>query len=124
MVSEIAKAAKVPFLIVEKQRLGDTKVKSTIPKIEAYKDHTPVLVDDIISTAMTMIETVNHLKSLGIKKIYCVGVHALFAKNAYQDLLATEVTDIVSCNTIEHQSNKIDLSNIIIEALIQRTHIE
>ena len=32
-VSEIAKAAKVPFLIVEKQRLGDTKVKSTIPKI-------------------------------------------------------------------------------------------
>lgn len=122
-VAEIAKASDSPYLIVEKQRFGDASVKSTIPKIGAYQDHTAVLVDDIISTAMTMIETVLHLKSLGMKKIYCIGVHAVFAKNAYENLLATQVSDIITCNTISHATNKIDLSNSIADALKNSTLI-
>lgn len=116
-VAEIAKAADSPYLIVEKQRFSDISVKSTIPKIDAYQDYTPVLVDDIISTAMTMIETVDHLKTLGMKKIYCIGVHAVFSKNAYENLLATQVSDIITCNTIIHPTNKIDLSKSISDAL-------
>lgn len=116
-VAEIAQVANAPYLIVNKERFGDASVKATIPQIEAYRDHTPVVIDDIISTASTMIETINHLKSLGSKKIHCIGVHALFANNAYENLLATGIADVATCNTIKHQTNKIDLTDIIIGAI-------
>lgn len=112
-VSEIAQNAGISFTILQKLRLGDRDVEVSIPKIEKYKDATPVLVDDIISTARTMIETVGHLKKAGMKAPICIGIHAVFSGNAYQDLLDSGVKRIVTCNTISHPSNAIDLSDII-----------
>ena len=80
--------------------------------MDEYKNHTPVLVDDIISTARTMIETVGHLKKAGMKAPVCIGVHAVFAGNAYQDLKKAGAK-VVTCNTIPHESNGIDLSSIL-----------
>ncbi len=116
-VSEIAKLCSIPYLIVEKTRKGDVEVSSTIPKLELYPNHTPVLVDDIISTGFTMIETIKHIQAYGYRSILCIGVHAVFAKNAYQLLLKTGVKEIITCNTIAHPSNKIDLSHLVIDAL-------
>lgn len=116
-VAEIAKICHAPYLIVEKIRKGDTEVSATIPQLELYTNHTPVIVDDIISTGVTMIETIKHIQSYGIKSIYCIGVHAIFAKNAYQNMLKTGISGIVTCNTIIHTTNKIDVSHLIIQAL-------
>lgn len=113
-VAEIANAIQAPFLIVEKQRFSDTDVKATVPQLANYADHTPVVVDDIISTAATMIETVRHITSLATKPVYCVGVHAVFSGDAYQNLLAAGTAGVATCNTIAHPSNKIDLSNLIV----------
>jgi ribose-phosphate pyrophosphokinase len=116
-VSEVAKKANAPYIVLEKIRNGDREVEVSIPHIETFKDYTPVLVDDIISTARTMIETVNHLKSAGMKPAVCIGVHAVFANNAYQELIKTDVAAVITCNTIQHESNCIDLSNQIIQTL-------
>lgn len=112
-VSEVAANADAPFIVLEKVRHGDRSVEVSIPNLELYGDHTPVLVDDIISTAQTMIQTVKHLKNAGMKAPVCIGVHGVFAGNAYQDLLDAEAAQIVTCNTIPHPSNQIDLSEII-----------
>jgi ribose-phosphate pyrophosphokinase len=112
-VSEVAKKADVPFIVLEKIRHGDNDVEISIPKLENYKNHTPVLVDDIISTARTMIETIIHLKKTGMKPPVCIGIHAVFSGDAYQRLLDTGVSEIITCNTIPHPSNGIDLSEII-----------
>jgi ribose-phosphate pyrophosphokinase len=116
-VSEVAKSANVPFVILEKIRLGDKDVKVSVPQVERYKNHTPVLVDDIISTARTMIATVSHLKNAGMKAPVCIGVHAVFAGNAYKDLRNAGVGKIVTCNTIIHETNAIDISEILIQSL-------
>lgn len=116
-VEEIAKKAKVPFLISQKIRAGDRSVEISIPNISTYQNATPILIDDIISTAMTMIGTVKHLKALKMNPAVCIGVHAIFADNAYDDLLSTQIQSIVTCNTILHESNVIDVSDIIIDAL-------
>jgi ribose-phosphate pyrophosphokinase len=34
-----------------------------LPHVAKYKDFVPVLVDDIISTGRTMIETIGHLNA-------------------------------------------------------------
>ena len=115
-VSEVARQAGAPFLVLEKTRRGDEDVQVSVPQVEQFKNHTPVLVDDIISTARTMIETGNHLKAAGMKPAVCIGVHAVFAGNAYEALKETGA-EIITCNTIPHPSNKIDLSELVSRAL-------
>jgi ribose-phosphate pyrophosphokinase len=88
-----------------------------VPDVVQFKNHTPVLVDDIISTAKTMIVTAKHLSEAGLKPVTCIGVHGLFAGNAYEDLLKAGVGRIITCNTIPHLSNEIDVSNLIINSL-------
>ena len=85
-----------------------------MPQVDAYRRHTPVLVDDIISTARTMIETMGHLKKAGMKAPACIGVHAVFSGNAYIDLLEAGAAKVVTCNTIPHESNAIDLSGLYV----------
>jgi len=113
-VSEVAKNAGAPFIVLEKIRHGDKDVEVSVPDVENYKSHTPVLVDDIISTARTMIETVEHLKRAGMEAPVCIGVHAVFAGDAYKDLSNAGPADIVTCNTIPHESNRIDISDMLV----------
>lgn len=116
-VSEIADKAGAPFIILQKVRLGDRSVEVQVPDFTLYRSHTPVLVDDIISTAQTMIQTVKQVKQSGMKAPVCIGVHAVFAENAYQDLLDTGVKTVVTCNTIPHPSNGIQLTETIVQSL-------
>lgn len=112
-VSEVARNANAPFIVLEKIRHGDKDVEVSVPDVGNYKNHTPVLVDDIISTARTMIETVGHLKRAEMKAPVCIGVHAVFSGNAYRELQDAGTADIVTCNTIPHESNGIDVSDIL-----------
>lgn len=118
-VSEVAKNANAPFIVLEKIRHGDKDVEVSVPDVENYKNHTPVLVDDIISTARTMIETVKHLKRAGMKAPVCIGVHAVFSGNAFKELQEAGTADIVTCNTIPHESNRIDISDILAKGFNQ-----
>ncbi len=116
-VSEVAKNSNSPFTILMKQRIDDRNVIVKLPHVEKYMEHTPVLIDDIISTARTMKETVIQLKNAGMKPPVVIGVHAIFAGNSFEDLQLAGVEGVVTCNTIKHDSNKIDLIQLIVSAL-------
>lgn len=116
-VADVAKKAGAPFTVLKKIRHGDKDVEVSVPDVEKYKNKTPVLVDDIISTARTMIETVDHLNKSGMKPPVCIGIHAVFAEDAYEQLQKSGVEKIVTCNTITHDSNEIDISNILAEVI-------
>ena len=116
-VAAAADGAGAPFIVLEKTRLGDRDVKISVPNVERWRDRTPVLVDDIISTAQTMIETVGHLKTAGLAPPVCVGIHAVFANKAYEALQEAGAGQIVSCNTIPHSSNAIDLTELLADGV-------
>ena len=116
-VAETAAKMNTPYIVLNKERISDTEVKISVPDVVQFKNHTPVLVDDIISTAKTMIVTEKHLSEAGLKPVTCIGVHGLFAGNAYEDLLKAGVGRIITCNTIPHLSNEIDISDLIINSL-------
>lgn len=116
-VKEVARMAGSPHVVLEKIRRGDREVEVSLPEISQFNHHTPVLVDDIISTARTMIETVKHMKRLKLPAPICVAVHGVFADGAYQDLCDAGAKEVVTSNTIPHKSNRIDLAKGLIEAL-------
>lgn len=118
-VSEVSHNADAPFLILEKIRRGDEDVEVSVPDVEKFKIYTPVLIDDIISTAQTMISTIYHLKKAGMKDPVCIGVHGIFANNAFADLIHAGAKEVITTNTIIHNSNKIQIDKIIADAILQ-----
>lgn len=119
-VHAVAGAAGAPAVVLEKTRRGDRDVDIEVPDMERWRDHTPVLVDDIVSTARTMIETVGQLRHVGLVDPVCVVVHPVFAPGAYEELVAAGARDIVSCNTIPHASNRIDVTALLRSGLLEQ----
>lgn len=118
-VSEVALRAGAPFVVLTKTRHGDRDVQVSVPYIERWRSHTPVLVDDVVSTARTMIETVAHLRLSDLAAPVCVAIHAVFAGSAFADLRAAGAGDIVSCDTIRHPSNRITLTAAIAARVVE-----
>jgi len=112
-VSVVAEGAGAPFIVLEKQRHGDRDVEISVPDVARWRQHTPVLVDDIISTGRTMIQTLGHLNRAGMKPAVCAGVHAVFASGAYEGLSAAGASRIVTTNTIAHETNAIDVTDAL-----------
>lgn len=113
----VADAAGVPFEILAKRRLSGDRVEVTVPHIDRWRDRTPVIVDDVVSTGRTMLETVRHLRDAGARDPVCVAVHALFAGDSYSALFRSGVTRVVTTNTIAHASNAIDVSGCVAAAV-------
>lgn len=112
-VSDVARQAGAPFVVLTKIRRGDHDVEVSVPELDRWRSHTPVLIDDIVSTARTMIAAVTQLRHAGLAVPVCVAVHAIFAQTAFEDLREAGAADIVSCDTIFHPSNRIVLAPAI-----------
>jgi ribose-phosphate pyrophosphokinase len=116
-VRAVAEAVPCPYVVLQKTRRGDRDVTvSPIPTSHSRTDRTPVLIDDIISSARTMIEAVRQWRAAGATAPVCIGVHAVFAGGAFTELIGAGAARVVTCNTIPHASNAIDLSPLIAAA--------
>lgn len=116
-VNAVASAAGAPFVVLEKTRLGDRQVSLSVPGVEQWKNHTPVLVDDIISSAGTMLETLHHLARAGMKPAVCIGIHGIFAPGAYEALKAAGPSEVATTNSVLHKTNAIDLTALLVDAV-------
>jgi len=115
--ADTANMIDCPYIILQKERFSDKDVRVSAPHASAYQAHTPVLIDDIISTGRTMIQTANALVEEGLNPPVCIGVHALFSDDAYEAMKTAPIAKIISCNTIAHQSNQIDISSLLVSAI-------
>lgn len=117
-VRAVADAVGCPYFVLDKVRHGDRNVVvSVVPEIRRWADRTPVLVDDIISSATTMSETARQWRAAELTAPVCVGVHGVFAPGAYESLKSAGPTRIVTTNTIHHVSNEIDVSAALVEPI-------
>lgn len=112
----VAKKIGCDALVLKKKRYTSEHVAIKIGEKLDLNGRSIVLIDDIISTGHTMAEVVKDVKRMGAKKIYCICVHAVFVGNAYE-MLKRSGAKVISCNTIPHKTNKIDVSGIISEAI-------
>jgi len=112
-VRDVAMAANAPSTVLTKVRRGDTEVVESIPNLADHRACVPVLVDDIISTGRTMIAALTHLREQGAPPAWCVGVHAVFARDAHNSLQRAGAAGIVTTTTIPHSSNRIDVAETL-----------
>lgn len=108
--ASIAVQAGLPYQVLTKTRRGDRDVEVSLPDAASLAGRTPVIVDDIIASGHTLLETVAHLARMGLPPPVVIAIHPVFAGDAYARLQGAGVARIVSTNTIAHPSNAIDLS--------------
>ena len=114
--SEIAAEAGAPFVVLNKQRLGDRDVRITMPDLRAHAGLQPVLIDDIASSGRTLVAASAELRAHGFAPPVCVVVHALFGGDAL--VRVSEVAArIVSVDTLPHATNAITVAPMIADAL-------
>ena len=89
----------------------------SVPDVERWLAHTPVLVDDIVSTAGTMAETVRHLRRAGLRPPVCIAVHAIFAEGAEAALAEAGAAAVITCDTIPHPTNRIRTLDLVAAAV-------
>ncbi len=126
-VSDIAGLSGHPFVIGEKNRLGDRNVKITLPTLDAYQTKTAVIIDDVISSGQTILRCIAALKVKGFQKIRCAAVHGLFADNVDQQMITAGLETLITTNTVVHpsnliRSNSIDVSEFLIAPVERFLH--
>jgi ribose-phosphate pyrophosphokinase len=104
-------------LCTEVAKLTDEKPQEDVADLKRWAGRTAVLVDDIVSSAVTMAEIVRQWTSAGLEPPVCVGVHAVFAPVAFEMLRAAGTQRVVTTNTIRHDSNQIDVTSILVPPL-------
>lgn len=113
---EIAKIVGVKDTVLHKDRHSARNVDVKLVEEVDLKNKVIVIVDDIISTGNTMIKACIKSKKLGARKVIAVGVHGLFVENGLKKM-EKHFDEIFSVNTINHETNKIDVSPVFITEL-------
>ena len=116
-IEDVAAELQVPYLLFEKRRIDLDKVSVNIKELKKYSGHSLVLIDDMIATASTMIAAVKQLREQEAPSPVCIGVHAIFAGDAYEKLKAQHPKDIVTCDTIAHPSNQIEIWPLLVKGI-------
>ena len=113
-VSEIASYSGHPYIVGAKQRRGDRDVVITLPELSSFRGREAVIIDDVISSGHTVLECLRVLNNNGFHEVSCVCVHGIFADNVDERLLESGMSRLVSCNTVVHSSNALDVSKLLV----------
>lgn len=112
----VAEMLGIESRILKKKRYSSYHVEVKLNKRIDLNNKSVVIVDDIVSTGHTILETIKILKRFGAKNIYCICVHGIFVNNALNKLNKAGIK-VISTNTIPNKVAKIDVSGVISEIL-------
>ena len=106
-VGAVAAACGAGFAVFAKQRMGDRLVRTRPGDLKLPENTTPVLLDDIISTGVTMLEAARLVKAEGGWPPLMIGIHGILADRAILD------ANLVTTNSIPNPAAKIDIAPVI-----------
>jgi ribose-phosphate pyrophosphokinase len=116
-VGAVAGRLGAPSVVLAKTRVNDREVRVSNADVDPWRDRTPVLVDDVISTGGTMVETVRSMVKAGLPGPVCVAVHGLFVGEAHGELIAAGCRRVVTCNTVPNPTAEIDATAALAEGV-------
>lgn len=107
--ADVAGRLDAPVLVCTKLRSGDRDVRVSLPDPAAWRDRTPVIVDDILSSGRTLAVAVRALREAGLPGAWCVAVHGVFADDAGPLLAKEGAARVATCNTLPGTAADIDV---------------
>ena len=115
---EIAKYLGAKAIALNKQRnrkTGKLVIKSHFPSFTKNCDL--ILIDDMVSSGGSILKALDFLGKENFRKIFVACTHPVFVGDSEQKIRKAGVAEIIGTNSIEGKFSKIDLSQILVEAI-------
>ena len=108
-----------PLAVIEKHRFADARDRMEVLSItgEVIGDMA-VIIDDVISTGSTVIESANALKQKGVKRIIVCATHGVFAANGIANLQKSSIDKIFVTDSISQQTRSPKIEVVSVAGLI------
>lgn len=87
------------LVICDKYRTKANEVAS-MTVIGEVKDADVILVDDLVDTAGTLCKAADALVEKGAKSVRAICTHPVLSGNAYKNIEASKLTELIVCDTI------------------------
>ncbi len=115
------------FAVVDKKRESSSQIH-VMNIIGEVKDKTVVIVDDLVSTAGSLVEAVKALRAAGALDIYAAIVHPVLVGPAIERIKTSDLSELIVTNSIplpiEKQTVKIQQLSValLLAEAIHRIH--
>lgn len=104
------------FDYMEKARISSDKVVIKPKKLDV-RGRDIVIMDDMISTGGTVLETAKMMKENGANDIYALCVHPVLVRDTLLRLYAAGIKEVISTDTIEKITSRVSIAPMITEKL-------
>ncbi len=116
-----ASILNAPLAVIEKHRQTDVRDKMEVLSMSGeVSGDTAIIIDDVISTGGTIIESALALKKKGVKKIIVCATHAVFAGNAIKNLEASPVDKLIVTDSIASSVKSAKVEVVSVAGLIAK----
>jgi ribose-phosphate pyrophosphokinase len=109
-VRPIAEACGAEVIILDKVRTGDRTVSISNAVDSDLRGRRAVLVDDIISSGMTLAGAAELLIEAGAEEVYALASHALFAAGAEETMRRAGITRVATSDSVRHSTNAFSIA--------------
>jgi len=116
-VEAIASPLGLEVLVGEKQRRGDREVDVSIPGIERASGRTAILVDDVISSGMTMIAAAGLLRGAGAKAIEALATHCLADDDDLARIRSAGIGRVRTTLSVDGPTASLPIAGLIADAI-------
>jgi ribose-phosphate pyrophosphokinase len=117
LAEAIARHAGSTWTVFAKERRGDRSVRMSAPDVNELRDRTAILVDDIVSSGVTLCRAIRILGEAGCERPICMAVHALCTERTARRISAGS-TAFLTSNTVPGRSAEFDVAPLIAQTLL------
>ncbi|AJQ93267.1 ribose-phosphate diphosphokinase [Gynuella sunshinyii] len=126
-VGKFSTRLNVPMAIIDKRRVSDTQVKQGVV-VGDVKGKDAFILEDEISTAGTLISTVETLLAAGVKSVHAAATHGVLCGPAIERIQNSGIESVITTNTVtidaSKQTDKLTLLSVapLFAEAIKRIH--
>ncbi len=116
-VEAIASPLGLEALIGEKNRHGDRAVDIAIPGVERAAGRCAILVDDVISSGVTLIAAARQLQDAGATRVEALATHCLARAEDLAAMEAAGIARIRATRTVEGPTACLSVAGLLADAV-------
>ncbi|WP_020407887.1 ribose-phosphate diphosphokinase [Hahella ganghwensis] len=104
-VGKFSSCLNVPMAIIDKRRVSDTQVKQGVV-VGDVKGKDAIIFEDEISTAGTLISTVDTLLAAGVRSVHAAATHGVLCGPAIERIKSSGIESVIVTNTVDIPDEK------------------
>lgn len=114
-----ARELEIPIAYMDKRRDLKTGIVSIVGMTGGVEGKNVIIVDDMIVTGSTTMETAKYLKERGAKSVSVAATHHLYVPGVQERLEKSEIDEVVVSDTVSEKSQALEWSKLKILSVAQ-----